>query len=516
MYDILLRGGSVADGTGAPLFRADVGVIGNKIAAIGDLSGQAASLTLDADGLVVAPGFIDAHSHSDTSFLIDSSGASKLYQGITTEITGNCGDSPFPCAGDGKDLSACVSFERFLARFREGGYSMAVNQALLVGHGTLRRCVIGDEGRAPTEAEMEKMRFLLSRELAFGAWGLSLGLEYAPGCFAGQRELNLLGETVKRSGGIVTCHMRSEGLEIEKALEELIEIGRFSGVRVNVSHLKIDNYRVHGRAPEVWRIIEEAQKSGVSISADMYPYTASCTDLSIRCPKWSLDGGAEALLNHLAGPRRSEVVGGIREHYFNAERAETCLICDDGGFWPAIVGKTLRFVAEELCRSDDYAETAARILERTRAQARCIFFVMSPDDMLWFLRRDVGIGSDGYALPADIAKLSSRPHPRSFGAISEFLRLAREEGICPLEEAVRRITAKPASLFGLSSRGTLKNGNIADVTVFDPSTVAPRATYLNPVQTSVGVRHVLINGEPALLNGEQTEKRAGTFLRKGR
>ena len=517
MYDLLLRGGCVIDGTGKARCRADVAVKDGLIADIGILHGAAAKETLDAEGLAVAPGFIDAHSHSDTSFLIDPSGASKLYQGVTTEITGNCGSSPFPCreGSAGGDIRKSASFRRFLDTFEVEGHHMAVNQAPLVGHGTLRRCVIGDEDRAPTEMELKKMRRLLDKELSFGAWGLSLGLEYAPGCFAAQEELNALGKSVKKFDGVVTCHMRSEGLEIEKALEELITVGRISGAKVNVSHLKIDNYTRHGIAPKIWQIIEDARRGGVAITADMYPYAASCTTLSIRCPKWSLDGGSESLLRRLRGERRADVVDGIRTHYFSAERAETCLFCDDGGYWPEIVGKTLRHVAENLIGTSDYAQAAAEVLIKTQAQARCIFFVMSPEDVSYFLKCDTGIGSDGYALPLNERKLPDRPHPRSYGAIAEFLRIAREEALCPLEEAVRRITGKPAGIFGIRDRGRLQTGFAADICVFDPETVAPRSTYLDPVRPAQGIKHVVINGAVAMRDGEQTELRNGRFLRKG-
>ena len=515
MVDVLIKGGTVVDGTGGTRFRADVAVDGGRIVSVRENGTVPAREILDAEGLVVSPGLIDAQSHSDVSFLVDSSGASKLYQGITTEITGNCGDSPIPNRRD-EDISRTVSLQRFLERFGLEGHCMAVNQALLVGHGTLRECVMGPGDRAPTPEELMEMQRLLARELESGAWGLSLGLEYAPGCFASQGELNALGAVAARYDGVVSCHMRSEGLEIDRAIEELAEVGRYSGGKVNISHLKIDNFRVHGRAGEVWDRIERIRREGVRLSADMYPYTASCTELSIRCPRWSLDGGSEALLARLSGPRRREIVEGIRAHYFNAQRAETCLFCDDGGLWPEIVGRTLREVAESLCLSEDYAEVAARVLERTRARARCIFFVMSEQDMLTFLKQDVGIGSDGYALPLEKDRLRDKPHPRSYGAIAEFLRLAREKKICTLEEAVRRVTGKPAALFGLKDRGLLQEGCDADICVFDAKTVAPRATYLDPCQSAQGVRHVLVNGSVALRDGWQTEVRAGQFLRKRR
>ncbi|MBR4441932.1 MAG: D-aminoacylase [Clostridia bacterium] len=521
MEDIIIRGGTVIDGTGAPGYRADVAVRDGIIAAIGDLSGVSANRTLDAEGLIVAPGFIDSHAHSDVSFLKDDSGASKLYQGVTTEVTGNCGSSPFPALperlreNDG-DGWRCASFDEFMNRFERGGYRMGVNQAMLVGHGSLRAGVVGCDDRPATPVEMEQMKALLRRDLEAGAWGMSLGLEYAPGFFAGPEELNELGAVVRAFDGLVPCHMRSEGLRIDAAIEELLDVGRASGARVHVSHLKLDHYSVHGRAPQIWARIEQARREGVRVSADMYPFTASYTSLTIRCPKWSQEGGGEAVVGFLNGPRRAEVVEGIRAHYFSAERAETCLFSNDGGLWPDIVGKTLRQVAEDMLHTDDYAEAAARVLIRTRGRASCIFFVMSEKDMLYFLAQDIGIGSDGYALSGDPARVPGRPHPRSYAALSEFFRLARTHGLCSLEEAVRRVTSKPADVIGLTDRGRLRVGMTADITVFDPQAIAPRATYLQPIQLSAGVRHVLIGGGVALTDGDQTDLRAGRFLRKNR
>jgi len=512
MEEIIIRGGLVADGTGRPLYRADVAVKDGVIAQIGDLSGVKAGKELDAAGLIVAPGFIDAHSHSDTSFLTDSSSASKLYQGVTTEISGQCGSSPFP-SGAGDRLE-CASFDEFVRKFEEGGYSMAVNQAVLTGHGSLRAKVIGYEDRKPTKDELEEMKSLLRRDLMAGAWGMSLGLEYAPGFFAEKEELAELAKVVKEFDGLVPCHMRSEGLKIDEALDELIGVGRESGAHVHVSHIKLDNFRVHGRAKEVWAKIEAARNEGISVTADIYPFTASCTGLSIRCPKWSKEGGSEALVRNLTGERRNEVVEGIRSHYFNAERAETCLINDDAGCWPEIVGKTLRFIAEEYLHTADYAEAAAEILIRTKGQAGGIFFVMDETDMLYFLGKDVLIGSDGYALPGDAARLSSRPHPRSFAATAEFFRLAREKKLCSIEEAVRRVTGQTADVLGMKDRGYLQTGLAADITVFDEKRIGPRATYLDSVQLAEGVVHMLVNGGVAMEDGKQTEHRAGRFLRK--
>lgn len=519
MDRLIIRGGTVVDGTGRPGFSADVEIKGGIITAVDkDLPAGAADKVLDAEGFVVAPGFIDAHAHSDTMFLKDDSGASKLFQGITTEISGNCGSSPFPYPDAGKDDDGwrCASFVEFLRRFDREQRRMAVNQAMLVGHGSLRESVIGAEDRAPAQGELERMSQLLSSDLERGAWGLSLGLEYAPGCFADTRELGFLAKTVREFDGIVTCHMRSEGLHIDEAIDELAAVGRMSGAHVHISHLKLDNHRVHGRAPEVWERIENIRKDGVNMTADVYPYTASSTTLTIRCPRWSLDGGDAALLKRLSGPRRQEIVEGIRCHYPDAARAETCLFSDDGGYWPEIVGKTLKEVAENYFGIRDYAEAAAQVIERTRAQAWCVFFVMSGEDMLYFLSRDVSVGSDGRAMSADPAKVGSKPHPRSYGAVAEFLRLAREKRLCTAEEALNRVTLKTALRFGMTDRGVIAAGKAADITVFDPETIAPRATYLDPVRTAQGVRHVVINGGVALEDFAQTDRRAGRFLLKPR
>ena len=517
MEELIIRGGTVYDGTGAPGKKADVAVRGGRVSAVGDLQYLNADRVLDASGLAVAPGFIDAHAHSDTSFLRDSSYASKLYQGITTEISGNCGSSPFPGPAKGGEEEngwQCRSFDGFVERFQRENQAMAVNQAMLVGHGDLRAAVIGMEDRPPTPQELDTMCSLLRRDLRAGAWGLSLGLEYAPGFFAQKEELTALGRVVKEFDGLLPAHMRSEGLAIDEAIEELLDIGRATGARVHASHLKLDHFRVHGRAEQVWARLERARREGVSVSADLYPYTASCTTLSIRCPSWSLDGGSEALLRFLQGPRRQEIVEGIRKHYFNAQRAETCLFSDDGGLWPEIIGKNLRQVAEDMLHTADYAQAAADILLRTQGRAWCIFFVMSPEDMLFFLSQNTAIGSDARALPGDPAKVAQKPHPRAYGAIPEFFRLAREKSLCSLEEAVRRVTALPAAMLRIPDRGYLRPGMAADITVFDPQAFSPRATYARPIQLAQGVRHVLVNGGVALQNGGQTALRAGQFLRK--
>lgn len=516
MEDIIIRGGTVIDGTGAPGQKADVAVKDGRITAIGDLKHRQAEKTLDAEGLAVAPGFFDAHCHSDTSFVLDSSHAAKLYQGITTEVCGQCGSSPYPFEEgqtDEKDWH-CASFAEYAGRIEGEGWRMGTNLAPLVGHGRIRACVAGYEDRPVTPAELEQMKAILRRELEAGAWGMSLGLEYAPGCFADQRELCELGRVVREFDGLMPAHLRNEGALLPQAIRELLNVGRASGVHVHISHLKIDDFRHHGKASEIWKLLEDARAEGIRVTQDLYPYTASSTGLTNRIPKWALEGGERAVEQVLAGPRRQEVIDFIRDnYYFNGKRAETALISDEHGFWPEIKGKTLRYVAEELLHTD-YPEAAAQILSRTHGSADCIFFVMSEEDMLYFLRQDTGICSDGSAYPLDRSKLGSIPHPRSYGAVAEFFRLAREKKLCSLEEAVRRVTGKAAEMMGMTDRGLLKVGLAADITVFDPQTIAPQSTYLDPIQPALGVKYVVLGGGLALEDGAQTEARLGRLLRK--
>lgn len=526
MDDIIIRGGLVVDGSGEPGFRADVAVKDGRIRAIGDLSGEKAARELDASGLVVAPGFFDAHCHSDTTFLLDSSGAAKLYQGVTTEVCGQCGFSPFPALpehlgevdpGEGVDQSwYCASFRDFTKKVEDGGWQMGVNLAPLTGHGSLRAGVLGYANRAVTDEELRSMQELLRQDLEAGVWGLSLGLEYSPGCFADQKEFAALGRVLKEYDAFLPAHLRNEGERLPQAIDELLSVGRETGVHVHISHLKLDNYRVHGTAPAIWKRIADARAAGVNVTADMYPYDACCTYLNNRCPKWVLEGGNGAVEQVLAGPRRQEVLDYIRDVYYpNAQRAATCLIQDDAGFWPEIVGHTLQEIADDMLHMD-YPEAAAEILTRTHGLANCIFFVISEEDMLYFLQQDIGIGSDGYSYPDDPKKIACLPHPRSFGAIARFLRLAREKQLCSLEEAVRRITSKGAAMLGMTDRGLLKVGYVADITVFDPAEIGDRATYLKPIQLARGVRHVVLGGQVALEDGVQTEIRAGRILRKPR
>lgn len=525
MQDIIIYNGMIADGTGADLYPGGVAVKDGIITHVGDVSTLTAKQMIDAQGHVIAPGFIDAHCHSDVSFIADDRVESRVYQGITTEVCGQCGDSYFPCLAENignistknelphEEEWAAVDFCSFLSHVESAGKKMATNLCQLTGHGALRAGVMGYDGRRPNDRELALMCELLDRSLSEGSWGLSLGLEYTPGCFADTQELCALAEVVKKHGGIVTAHMRDEGPAIFDAVSEIIEIGRKTGVKVHISHLKIDRPVNWGKAAKVWQLIEDAKESGVNISADVYPYTASCTGITNRCPKWSIDGGVERAAAFLKSARRQEIIDHLAGRFPNEEWARRCLISSTNGRLSDVEGKTLCDVAKE--RKTSYAEAAAELIVETNGHTDCIFFTMDEGDLDFFLRQDVGIGSDGKGHPFDPSLVGSeKPHPRYYGALVRFLRLARENCICSTAEAVRRITAKAADMLGLADRGRLKTGLAADITVFDSVTVADTATYLDPFQKPVGIDHVIVNGKIALFNGQQTSERAGKYILK--
>lgn len=522
MFDYIFKNGLIADGTGAELYAGDVAVKDGKIAEVGTLSDSACAQVFDCTGLVVAPGFIDAHSHGDISFLQDDRCEAKIFQGITTEVTGNCGESPFPCiserashiSAENLPLKNYESFSDFLKNTAESGRKMAVNQAILDGHGSLRDGVLGSADRKVSPEELRTMCELLERDMQAGAWGLSLGLEYSPGFFGDIDEFAPLGAVVKKYDGIITCHMRSEGLEIEKAIDELIEINKRTGVHVHISHLKNDCKARHGIAADIWKKICDARSAGIDIDCDMYPYTASATTFVIRCPQWALDGGDAAVLDVLAGPRRDEVIEHIRRRYPDGAEAEKALITDTHGFWTEVEGLTLRQLADDILHMD-YAEALAELIIRTKAKADGAFFVMDEKDVDYNLHREeIMIGTDGRGFSYERSEINGIPHPRVYGALPEFLGIARDRGICSTADAVKRITSLPAACFGIKDRGLLKPGMAADITVFNAETVTGGATYLNPFTKPTGIVHVMVNGEPAIIDGTQTENRTGLFLKK--
>jgi N-acyl-D-amino-acid deacylase len=528
MYDLLIRGGTVLDGTGAPGVRADVALRGDRIAAVGRLSGAPARDTIDATGLVVAPGFIDMLGHSEHRLLADPRAVSKITQGITSEITGEVYsvvpvnqrtlaelEEEFQPLVTWKDLNGYFAV---LERARP-----AINLGTFVTAGSVRRYVMGDVNRAPTPEELAQMRALVDTAMQQGAMGLSTGLGYVPASYASTGELVELTRVAARYGGGYASHIRSEGAGVVDAVNEAITIGERAGTWVHIHHLKASGRANWGRIRPAVAAIEAARARGVDVTADQYPYVASGTDLAAVLPGWAHEGGTEALLTRLRTPStrariRADLGGGRDDAQIGASAG------GPGGVMIASVHEDslrryqgMRLDAFAASRGQPVVDALLDLLLADRAYTAAIYFSMSEDDLEYGLRRPwVSIGTDGGARAAD-STMTGRPHPRVYGTFPRVLcRYVRERRVLTLEEAIRRFTSLPAARARLRDRGTLRVGAYADLTLFDPRTVCDRATFQDPVQTPVGIPHVLVNGVPVVRDGRLTGERPGRALRPGR
>ncbi len=521
MLDWKITGGMVLDGTGAQPRRADVGGTGDRITAIGDLALCVASASHDASSLVVCPGFIDAHSHSDAYLLIEPSAPSKLFQGITTEVVGNCGASAAPLTSllqlpsDWAECDYPGSWQ-CLGEYIEllERQAPAPNVVALVGHARLRGRIMGADARTPNADELAAMSRLLEESLEQGARGLSAGLIYAPGIYSTADELTALASVVAARDGIYTCHMRSEGRRLLEAIGESISIGRDSGARVQISHLKTAGRANWPLADRAITLIRDArEKEGLEVAADRYPYTSSCTDLDIIFPDWVAEGGRCAALGRLRDPAtrvriRTEI---------EAER--------DAGYWTSVVvgstshpdnerfrGKPLLEVADEL--GVDPVEAALILVDMDGLKTSAFFSGMSEENMWKILAESfVMLGSDA-SLRSTTGPLShDYPHPRAYGTMPRFLRAALDGRTVPLNEAVRKMTDLPAEQFRLAGRGRIEEGRFADIVVFNPATVRDEATYADPHRLASGIELVMVNGVVTLDSNGLTGRRAGRVLR---
>ncbi|HKI05639.1 MAG TPA: D-aminoacylase [Thermoanaerobaculia bacterium] len=496
-YDLLIRNGTVVDGSGAPGFRADVAVKAGRIVRVGHLGDAKAKRTIDASGLVVAPGFIDVHTHAD-DLAKKPRAENFLRMGVTTIVAGNCGSSP-------------VEIGQELAEIRKAAPS--INFATLVGHGSVREAVMGTERRAPTPAEMAKMRALVAKAMADGAVGLSTGLQYVPGSYADEGEIVELARVACRAGGLYASHMRNEGTEIEKSLVETIAVGERAGCPVEISHLKIDSPSRWGGSAKALEAIDAARARGIDVEADQYAYTAAASSLSIRFPDWALAGGGEEVRKRLDD-----------EATWARIKADMQTILAGRGFSdlsfavvssfppdPSLNGLTMKQVAEKLLgggSADAQLEAARRMLRQ--ADAAMIYNLMSEDDVTRILRHPrVAFASDG----AIVTPEDGRTHPRSFGNNARVLGLyVREKKAIGLEEAVRKMTSLPAAHFKLGSRGLVKEGYAADLTLFAPAAVRDEATFDRPQNFASGISYVLVNGVAVVDGGLHTGAGAGQVL----
>jgi N-acyl-D-amino-acid deacylase len=528
-FDVIIRGGSVYDGTGAAPRRADVALRGDRIAAVGDLSGATASSTVDATGQAVAPGFINMLSWSTESLLADGRSQGEIRQGVTTQIMGE-GDSMGPLTdemkrrriesqGDFKFDITWTTLSEYLKELERRGVSQ--NVASFIGATTIREHVVGLEDRKATPDELRRMRTLVRQEMEAGALGIGSSLIYAPAFYASTEELIELCKEAAQYRGRYISHMRSEGNRLVEAVDELLRIAREAKIPAEIYHLKAAGERNWPKMDKVIAMVEKARGEGLQITADMYTYPAGATGLDAAMPPWALDGGYEALYKRLRDPEaRKKIAEAIRTPsdawenlYLAAGSAERVLLVEfRNEALRGLTGKTLAEAAR--IRKEDPVETIMNLVLEDQSRVGTVYFMMSEDNIKKQIRLPwVSFGSDAASMAPEGLFLKSSTHPRAYGNFARLLgKYVREEKVIPLEEAIRRLTSLPASNLGLDGRGLLQSGRFADVVVFDPATIADRATFQNPHQYSVGVKQVFVNGVHVLKDGEHTGAKPGRAL----
>lgn len=518
MLDLILRGGTLVDGSGAPRRRADVGIQGDRIAAVGQLADDVAAREVDINGLTVAPGFVDLHAHSDLSLLSDGRARSKIHQGVTTEVVGNCGLSPFPAPAERAaevrravaivDLDAAVPMTWNTVRgYRDvlGGSGTAVNVVVLAGHVALRVAIAGDAPGVLSDADLARLADGADAALEGGAVGLSTGLMYPPARFADGRELEVLGHAVARHDAILAAHMRDYGPQLLDAVEEVVAVARVTGCRLQISHLAVAGRRNWGSVRRALDIVDAAIADGLDIGVDIYPYLAGSANLSQLLPGWAQEGGSDVVAGRL---HDASVRSRIREDWTESLQLgwdEVFVSLVDPELEAVALGKSV----EEVARAwdTDADDAALELIARTADRVQMVAFGRSDDDLDAVLRHDAAaIGSDGFSLDPDGPTGLGRPHPRSYGCYPRLLgKYVREEGVLTLERAVAMSTSVPAARLAIGDRGLVREGAFADLVVFDADRIIDRATFEDPATFPDGIVHVLVNGTAVIVDGaEQT------------
>jgi dihydroorotase/N-acyl-D-amino-acid deacylase len=529
-YDVVIRNGHIFDGTGSPWYAADLGIRGGKIAAIGNLADASARRTIDARGMAVTPGFIDMLGQSELSILVNPHLPSKIYQGITTEITGEGGSvAPLNDAIIGADRvtwdhygirPTWRMFGEYFTRLEKQG--MGINLATYVGATQVRRMVLGDDNRAPSAAEMERMKALVRDAMQQGAVGVSTSLQYAPAPYSKTEELIALAAEAARFGGIYASHIRDEGDSIAAALDEAFRIGREARIPVEIWHLKASGKSNWGRMPEILRRIAEARRSGVDVAADTYAYTAGFNSFSAVIPPWAHDGGDRKLIERLKDPATRARIRKDLETPSKKWNNEWQQVAGPESFIvgavqnPKLVplqGKTIAEIAKLWNKHP--IDTVFDLLIEDEAFTQVALFTMSEPDVVLALQQPwVSVCNDSQGTSPDGLLGREHPHPRAYAAFPHILRkYVREEQKLTLEDAIRKFTALPAQRMRLADRGVLKAGMWADVTIFDPQTIRDLATFESPNQLSEGMRFVLVNGVPVIDEGKMTDALPGKVLR---
>ncbi|MBQ8589206.1 MAG: D-aminoacylase [Firmicutes bacterium] len=511
MYQLLIKNARIIDGTGSPWYYGDLAVSEGKIVAIGQIDGPAEE-TVNADGAYLSPGFIDIHSHSDRSILSDPKAESRILQGVTTEVTGNCGSSVAPESDETmRQRKLFTTFKEYLDAVEETRPS--VNTAALVGHGTIRDAVMGYSTSEATAEQIEAMQKLTAQAMEDGAFGISTGLIYPPSCYASQEELVQVISAVKPYGGYYATHMRNENRDVVKSVKEALDTAKAAGVKLQISHHKVTckaDWRVSCKTTIA--MIERARRQGQDVTCDQYPYSASATGLSSNIPAWAFEGGIDALVERLKDPVTREKLKeeSNASHLGRWGDIYVATLKSEENQW--MIGKSITEIAEAL-GGKDYAETCFDIVIAEKEEAREVNFGMCEEDIEYIMSQPfVMPGSDGSAMPLD---QPGKPHPRNYGTFVRVLsHYCRDRKLFSLETAVQKMTALPAARVGLGDRGVLKQGMWADLVLFDLESLKDDPDYKNPQQPCSGIRKVYVNGVLTAENGVHTGAQAGMVLRR--
>ncbi len=529
-YDLILRGGTVYDGSGKPAAAGDVAIRGDRIAAVGDLGRAKAAREIDVRGRAIAPGFINVLSWSPVSLIADGLSQGDIRQGVTLEVFGEGWSmGPWNEAMKKEDVAQQSDIHYEIEWTTLGEYldwlaarGLATNVASLVGATTVRVHEIGYEDRAPTPAELERMKGLVRQAMEEGALGIGASLIYVPASFSSTEELIELCKVAAEYDGVYTTHMRSEGGRFLEAIDETIRIARESGIRAEIYHLKAAGRDNWPKMAQAIARIEQARKEGVPLTANMYPYVAGATGLDAAMPPWVQEGGLDAWVERLKKPElRARVAQEMRTKspewenlYASAGSPEQVLFIGfKSGALKPLTGKTLAEVAKLRGKSPE--ETAMDLVVEDHSRVETAYFLMSEENVELGLKQPwVSIGSDAPSMATEGVFLEQSTHPRAYGAFARFLgHYARDRKVASLEDAIRRLTRLPAENFGIKERGCLDAGCFADVVVFDPARIADHATFAEPHRYSTGVQHVFVNGVQVLADGEHTRATPGRVVR---
>jgi len=518
MYDLIIRGGTIVDGTGAAGYQADIAITRDTIAAIGEIPAEAAGSEISVNGRIVCPGFIDIHTHTDFSLLINPKAESKIRQGVTTEIGGNCGGSIAPVRENTlkgaqfqlKDYGMEVDWRDmgdFLGKLEDA--KIGINYGTLVGNGTVRNVAMGLGERSATQNEIWKMKNEVARAMRQGAMGLSTGLIYTPSLYANTDEIVELAKVTTQHNGIYATHIRGEGETLFKAIEEAVTIGEKANIGVEIAHFKASGRENWGKAKRALEMLDEARDRGVDITADRYPYLAGSTGLTYLLPTWSKDGGTDTMVQRLKDPQISDKIKA-----FIRDKAK-----GDQDYWGKVILCTDGSTVEESAKKRDMdpVDFVCQFLIEKRGSVSICHFSMCDEDTDRIIGHpQVMIASDSSAKAPYGILGKGNPHPRSYGtfprAISEYVK---ERKVVDMPEMIRKMTSMPAIRLALTRRGEIKKGNYADICVFDYESVKDKATYAQPHQYPDGIEYVLVNGKVVIDKGEHTGELPGKVI-KGR